>query len=170
VVEWRGEWRISHSVAAVKGGIEIKAPKTAGSRRVLPLSSTLLGMLDDRKRSHGHRSPWVFYQPDRPDLPRSPSWLTHAFRDVRKLAGVPGVRFHDLRHWFATSALQAGVALNDVSRLLGHTQTSTTLNTYGHAVHESMRSATEGVSARLKLPDPPELPAPLPHSERLRGT
>ena len=47
-------------------------------------------------------------------------------------AGLPDLRFHDLRHTFATHALTSGVDAKTLSGILGHTQTSFTLDTYTH--------------------------------------
>ena len=53
-----------------------------------------------------------------------------AIRRVLKRAGLPYVRFHDSRHTFATLALQNGVDVKTVSRMLGHFSTGFTLDTY----------------------------------------
>ncbi|MFN2418872.1 MAG: tyrosine-type recombinase/integrase [Candidatus Limnocylindria bacterium] len=52
-------------------------------------------------------------------------------RTLRRL-GLPHRRFHDLRHTFATLALEAGEGLDAVSRALGHTSVATTADIYGH--------------------------------------
>jgi integrase len=57
---------------------------------------------------------------------------------------VGGLRFHDLRHTYATWLVSEGVPINDVASVLGHEQTSTTLNRYTHASrdrHARVRSA-----------------------------
>ena len=58
-----------------------------------------------------------------------------------KKAGLPSIRFHDLRHTFATHALASGVDAKTLSGILGHTQASFTLDTYTHITDEMRRKA-----------------------------
>ena len=51
---------------------------------------------------------------------------------ILKGAGLPDIRFHDLRHTFATHALASGVDAKTLSGILGHTNASFTLDTYTH--------------------------------------
>jgi integrase len=64
--------------------------------------------------------------------------LVRAFTTARKKAGLEDVRFHDLRHTFATRLVQAGVDLYRVQRLLGH-KTPTMTQRYAHHSPESLR-------------------------------
>jgi len=59
---------------------------------------------------------------------------------VRKAAGCPDLRLHDLRHSFASFALSSGVTLSQVGELLGHASTQTTKR-YAHLVEEAAQSA-----------------------------
>ena len=60
----------------------------------------------------------------------SPDSVLHMLHRVLKRAGLPKVRFHDLRHTFATLALQNGVDIKTVSGMLGHFSAGFTLDTY----------------------------------------
>ena len=60
----------------------------------------------------------------------SPDSVVHMLHRVLKRAGLPKVRFHDLRHTFATLALQNGVDIKTVSGMLGHFSAGFTLDTY----------------------------------------
>src|SRR3954451_3381511 len=75
-----------------------------------------------------------------------------------------GLRFHDLRHSYATWLVSDGVPINDVQRVMGHEQASTTLNMYTHAASEQDRYARVlGAFAAFSLPigaRNPESPAP----------
>ncbi len=77
-------------------------------------------------------------------LPWRPDYLSLAFG---RLSGRE-FRLHDLRHYHATQLIAAGVPVTTVSKRLGHTSTSVTLNTYGHWLPEQDREAA-GVNARL---------------------
>ena len=60
----------------------------------------------------------------------SPDSVLHMLQRVLKRAGLPRIRFHDLRHTFATMALQNGVDVKTVSSMLGHYSAGFTLDTY----------------------------------------
>ena len=57
-----------------------------------------------------------------------------AFAAQKSAAKVPDIRFHDMRHTFATLMLRNRADLNTVSRMLGHSSVKITLDVYGHVV------------------------------------
>lgn len=64
-------------------------------------------------------------------------------------AGLPDIRFHDLRHTFATHALTSGVDVKTLSGILGHTRAAFTLDTYTHTTGDMQRQAAEIVGEFL---------------------
>ena len=60
---------------------------------------------------------------------------------MQKRAGVPQIRFHDLRHSFATLSLEQGMDIKTISHMLGHTDAGFTMNTY---MHGDRHNATNG--------------------------
>ena len=62
-------------------------------------------------------------------------------------AGLPKVRFHDLRYTFATLALQNGVDVKTLSGALGHYSAGFTLNTYTHATAQMKQDAADTIGA-----------------------
>jgi integrase len=68
--------------------------------------------------------------------PIHPRNLLREFRELLQSAGLPRIRFHDLRHTHATILLNQGVAVNVVSRRLGHSRASITLDVYTHLIPE----------------------------------
>ena len=58
-------------------------------------------------------------------------------------ASLPDIRFHDLRHTFATHALSSGVDAKTLSGILGHTKPSFTLDTYTHMTGDMQRNAAD---------------------------
>lgn len=73
---------------------------------------------------------------------------TSAYRQLKKLlaaAGLPDIRFHDLRHTFATHALASGVDAKTLSGILGHTKASFTLDTYAHVTQDMQHHAAKVV-------------------------
>ena len=88
-------------------------------------------------------SPWVFPPPN--GGPISPDSVGNMLHRVLKRAGLPRVRFHDLRHTFATLALQNGVDVKTVSGMLGHYSAGFTLDTYTHVTTSAQRQAAEAM-------------------------
>jgi integrase len=143
-------WRVERAAIEVKGGVQIKSTKS-GRVRKLELSSDAAAVVLAQAAWVGGQSEWLFPTPGDWAHTRRPTWLSHAWETVR--AQVPGcerVRLHDLRHWFATSALNQGIPLTTVSALLGHAQTSTTANIYGHSDRATQRLAVEKVAGALE--------------------
>ena len=77
----------------------------------------------------------------------SPDSVLHMLQRVLKRAGLPRIRFHDLRHTFATMALQNGVDVKTVSSMLGHYDAGFTLRTYTHATRQKQDEAAQAIFA-----------------------
>ena len=72
------------------------------------------------------------------------------FRGVLKKAGLPEIRFHDLRHTAATLMLADGVPLVTVSKILGHSSPAITAAIYAHALDDQKASAIASLGQRLR--------------------
>ena len=121
----------------------MEAPlKTKNAYRTLPLAEDTVSVLLEQKKKVGS-SPWVFPSPN--GGPISPDSVLHMLHRVLKRAGLPRVRFHDLRHTFATLALQNGVDVKTVSGMLGHYSAGFTLDTYAHVTTSAQRQAAEAM-------------------------
>lgn len=83
--------------------------------------------------------------------PISPDSVLHMLHRVLKRAGLPKVRFHDLRHTFATLALQNGVDVKTVSGMLGHYSAGFTLDTYAHVTTQAQRQAANTMGRVLSV-------------------
>ena len=114
--------------------------KTKNAYRTLPLAEDTIGVLKAQKQKTGD-SPWVFPSPT--GRPISPDSVLHMLQRVLKRAGLPRIRFHDLRHTFATMALQNGVDVKTVSSMLGHYDAGFTLRTYTHATRQKQDEAAQ---------------------------
>ena len=142
----RGEMRIRRQVVRINGEV-VEAPlKTKNAYRTLPLSEDTVGILKIQKQK-ADGSPWVFPSPT--GRPISPDSVLHMLHRVLKRAGLPMVRFHDLRHTFATLALQNGVDVKTVSGMLGHFSAGFTLDTYAHVTTAAQREAARTMSGVL---------------------
>ena len=81
----------------------------------------------------------------------SPDSVLHMLQRVLKRAGLPRIRFHDLRHTFATMALQNGVDVKTVSSMLGHYSAGFTLDTYAHVTTDAQLKAAQTMGNILSL-------------------
>jgi integrase len=70
------------------------------------------------------------------------------WNEIREKAGMPDVRFHDLRHTFASLLINNRRSLYEVQHLLGHTKTRTT-ERYAHLTHETLRDACQAIGPYL---------------------
>ena len=81
-----------------------------------------------------------------------PISITNTYDHLKVLlrrAELPPMRFHDLRHTFATHALTSGVDAKTLSGILGHTNASFTLDTYTHMTTDMHRKAAGVVGGFL---------------------
>lgn len=78
-----------------------------------------------------------------------PLTLSHTFAQVADRQALGAVRFHDLRHAYATSLLEAGVHPKVVSEVLGHSSTAFTMDTYQHVTPTMADQAAEVIQAAL---------------------
>jgi integrase len=135
-----GNFRVKRQVARIDGEI-VEAPlKTKNAYRALPLAEDTIQVLKQQRKKTGS-SPWVFPSPT--GGPISPDSVLHMLHRVLKRAGLPRVRFHDLRHTFATLALQNGVDIKTVSGMLGHFSAGFTLDTYAHVTTAAQKEAAK---------------------------
>ncbi len=140
-----GTIRVRRQVARINGEV-VEAPlKTKNSYRTLSIGADTVGILRERKRKAD--SDYVFPSPI--GGPISPDSVLNMLHRVLKRAGLPKVRFHDLRHTFATLALQNGVDVKTVSGMLGHYSAGFTLDTYAHVTTQAQREAAKTMSSLL---------------------
>ena len=102
-------------------------------------------------KGYRNRNPsrWLFPSPKKEDLPLLPSVVRQRLHRLLDHAGCERVRFHDLRHTFATNALAHGMDIKTLSTILGHVSAATTLNTYSHITEEMRRQAAARIDAGI---------------------
>ena len=136
----RGVLKIQRAISRQNGKV-VEAPlKTKNAYRTLPMSADAIDVLMQQRRKTGN-SEWVFPSPT--GGPMSPDSVLHMLQRVLKRAGLPRIRFHDLRHTFATMALQNGVDMKTVSSMLGHYSAGFTLDTYAHVTTDAQLKAAQ---------------------------
>ena len=142
----KGNLRVKRQIARINGEV-VEAPlKTKNAYRALPLAEDTIQVLKQQRKKTGS-SHWVFPSPT--GGPISPDSVLHMLHRVLKRAGLPRVRFHDLRHTFATLALQNGVDIKTVSGMLGHFSAGFTLDTYAHVTTTAQKEAAKAMERVL---------------------
>lgn len=127
----KGILTVSKSCHDSKDGLIIDEPKTATSRRVIPLPKQLLPFLKGIKKKSN--SLFVVSANGKPVSVRS---YQRSFELLLKKLKIPHKGFHSLRHTFATRAIECGMDIKTLSEILGHENPSVTLNRYAHSLME----------------------------------
>ena len=145
---------IRRTVSKVTKVVAKDKTKNASSRRSFPMTSDIKEILMDLKQQQEqnkkffgneyHDSDYVFRWPD--GRPFSPDYVTHKFQRLLKAAGMPKIRFHELRHSAASNLLNMNFNLKDVQDWLGHSDIKTTANIYGHLDAKRKKSMAEALS------------------------
>ena len=135
-----GTLKIKRSVGRTKSGAMLigKTKTETGSREILlpPSTSKLL-----QNRKINSVSEWIFPNFRNAEKPINPQNAYQHLKALLKKAGLPSIRFHDLRHTFATHAIAGGVDAKTLSGILGHANASFTLDTYTHVTTDMHKNA-----------------------------
>jgi integrase len=175
-IAWEGtdergpKLRVVQAFGVRKGGAFLKAPKTVKGRRVIPLSGTIIATLQAQRAAmwdewsaamrKAKLKPTVaafntlYVVGDAKGNPCGLDTLTHNWAQAAREMGLTGTRdrlctLHDLRHSYATNAISRGVDVASVAAVLGHEQTSTTLDMYTDEDSAAKRRAMQVVASDL---------------------
>jgi integrase len=135
-----------------------KDPKTKRSRRTISLPRFVVVRL---RRHRLQQAQWFWANHlgrtnaetlvfERAGEPWVPNTFNTAFTRTLHDAGVQHMRLHDLRHTFASMALEAGVDLKTVSNALGHSTISTTADVYAHVTDSLMQDAAQRIDSVIR--------------------
>ena len=140
--EKNGKLTIKRSVGRLKDGVlPIGDTKTETGTREIILPPSTFELL--KKRKEKAISDWIFPNFYHPEKPINPESAYNHLKVILKKAELPLIRFHDLRHTFATHAIAGGVDAKTLSGILGHTNASFTLDTYTHVTTDMQKSAAK---------------------------
>ena len=114
----------------------INTPKTKNSCREIPMNKELLGMLKPLKKVVNDDY-YILTNDERPIEPRT---YRNYYKRLMEKLDIPKLKYHGLRHSFATRCIEVGCDYKTVSVLLGHSNISTTLNLYVHPNMEQKKT------------------------------
>lgn len=123
------------------GEIVVNRPKTENSIRAISIPQEAVDLLVEEHQKHPD-NPYMFPSPKTGEM-YYPDSVVNLHKKLLQDAGLGHIRFHDLRHTFATMALQNGVDVKTVSAMLGHYDAGFTLRTYTHATRQMQEQAAE---------------------------
>ena len=159
-----GVLSVRHQLQRVSTKLTLVEPKTERSRRTLVMPPSIV----ERLREHAKRqlaeklwagSKWVDHDlvfANRIGAPMQATKVIADFHKALEVAGLPRIRFHDLRHSCATLLLVQGVSPRVVMDILGHSEIAMTMDTYSHVVPELQREAADKMESVLSRPRNPE--------------
>ena len=117
----------------------VSPPKSESSIRYVSIPDEAARLLEQEHEKHPN-NPYMFPSPITGEM-YHPDAIVKIHRKICKDIGLENVRFHDLRHSFATTALQSGVDVKTVSTMLGHSSAGFTLNVYTHSTSRMQQEA-----------------------------
>jgi integrase len=148
---------VRRAVQRVDGELVMVEPKTTQSRRTLSVPQiAVVGLQEEarwqeemRKASAGPWNPMGLVFPSRNGTPLDGGNVTRSFQKLLGDAGLPRIRFHDLRHTCASLLLAQGEHMRVIMEQLGHSQIGLTMNTYSHVMHEALEGAADKLERAL---------------------
>ena len=132
---------VTKQVNRINGELVVSPPKTRNSVRTLALPQQAVDLLIAEHKKHS-RNPYLFPSPKTGTM-YDPDAFRRTHDKILKAIGAEHIRFHDLRHTFATMALQNGVDVKTVSSMLGHYSAGFTLDTYAHVTTDAQLKAAQ---------------------------
>ena len=153
-----GVIHVREALTSTRGRMAFGPPKTASSIRSIALDAATIELLAAHRRrqiterikleggyeDHDLVVAWPDGRPVNPDI------LSRRFRQLSDRLKLPAITLHDLRHTWATLALEAGVALKVVSQRLGHSSIKVTADVYTHVIDSVDRDAAETVARMIR--------------------
>lgn len=138
-------------IYVIEGGekhteVIIDTPKSKNSIREIPIAKDLLKMIKPFKKVVNGS----FYVLTNSDQPTEPRTYRNYYKRLMEQLNMPKLKFHGLRHSFATRCIESKCDYKTVSVLLGHSNISTTLNLYVHPNMEQKKKCVEQMFKTLK--------------------
>lgn len=136
---------VTKQVNRINGELVVSQPKTQNSIRTLAIPQQAVDLLTEEHRKH-LGNPYMFPSPKTGTM-YDPDAFRRIHDKILKAIGAEHVRFHDMRHLFATLSLKNGVDVKTLSGALGHYSAGFTLNTYTHATAQMKQDAADTIGA-----------------------
>ena len=126
--------------------ISIDSPKTKNSIRDIPMTNELIKLIKPLKKIVNNE----FFVLTNDEKPTEPRTFRSYYQKLIKKLGLPNLKFHGLRHSFATRCIESKCDYKTVSVILGHSNISTTLNLYVHPNMEQKKKCVDQMNKLFK--------------------
>ena len=128
-----GQMHINGTQSRINGELKITPPKSKASKRSFPIPDILM----EKLKKHENYSEFVLSNHGGMVEVRA---YRRRFKELLKLAGLPDIKFHALRHTFSSRALEVGMDYKTLSEILGHASVSITMDLYVHSLDEHKKA------------------------------
>jgi integrase len=153
----RGTVTIHSGRAEVEDGWADTEPKTDAANRTIALTAQTIALLREHRKRWLEQKLWLgaawqgdadgYVFPNQIGGQLGHATVERAFKRIVLAAGLPLIRFHDLRHTAASLLLARGVPVTEVARMLGHSSPHITYKIYAHAIPDAQRQAVAAMEA-----------------------
>jgi integrase len=127
----------------------VQQPKSRRSVRAVAIPPTLVQALLEQRMASRHKKPADFMFASDAGTPLDPANLRRRYKAALRRAGLPAVRFHDLRHSYASVLVQQGAHPKFISEQLGHASVQITMDRYSHLLDQSYADESAKLEAAL---------------------
>lgn len=138
---------VTKSVCRIDHQLVVSQPKTKNSLRLLTLPESTVQILVEEHEKHPD-NPYMFPSPKTGEM-LDPASFRAMHDRILEAIGAEHVRFHDMRHTFATLALKNGVDVRTLSEMLGHYSAGFTLSTYVHSTPSMRLQAADTIGQMI---------------------
>ncbi|MEJ6952433.1 tyrosine-type recombinase/integrase [Natronospora cellulosivora (SeqCode)] len=150
---------VVRQLARTNNGLEFKKVKTEAGNRIIPITDDVVKFLKSHRIKQNENKLALGEAYNDKDIvscseigtPISPRSLLREFKKIIKAADLPEIRFHDLRHTFATLFIEAGGPIKTLQQILGHSSITVTIDTYSHVTDEMLIEAERKIETMFRI-------------------
>jgi integrase len=150
--------KVKRQVQRTDKGLIFKKPKSKAGNRIIPITKNIMKELKSQKIRQSEKKLGLGENFNDLNLvcsnlvgnPVEPTKIYKYYKEISREAGLPEIRFHDLRHTFASLFLETDGNIKTLQQILGHSSISVTMDTYSHVTDEMLNNAAQNIANMYK--------------------